>query len=71
VSIPATPEHPIVARFHAGAAIFADPGEAKFEKFAHGRGPRRPSHQKVIEQLDRWANSSGLRPPGLCDEKTF
>ena len=33
--------------------------------------PRRPSHQKVIEQLDRWANSSGLRPPGLCDEKTF
>ncbi len=26
-------------------------------------GPVRPSHQKVIEQLDRWANSPGLQPP--------
>ncbi|MCS3453204.1 MULTISPECIES: hypothetical protein [Bradyrhizobium] len=25
--------------------------------------PRRPSHAKVIEQLDRWANSPGLQPP--------
>ena len=25
--------------------------------------PRRPSHRKVIEQLDRWANSPGLQPP--------
>jgi hypothetical protein len=25
--------------------------------------PQRPSHEKVIEQLDRWANSPGLRPP--------
>jgi len=25
--------------------------------------PRRPSHENVIENLDRWANSSGLRPP--------
>ena len=23
--------------------------------------PRRPSHEKVIENLDRWANSPGLR----------
>ena len=33
--------------------------------------PQRPSHAKIIEQLDRWANSPGLRPPRLCDEKTF
>ncbi len=33
--------------------------------------PRRPSHEKVIEQLDRWANSPGLQPPGLSDEKTI
>ncbi|MBR0691808.1 hypothetical protein [Bradyrhizobium lablabi] len=25
--------------------------------------PRRPSHARVIEELDRWANSSGLQPP--------
>ena len=25
--------------------------------------PRRPSHEKVIENLDRWANSPGLQPP--------
>jgi hypothetical protein len=23
----------------------------------------RPSHQRIIEQLDRWANSTGLQPP--------
>jgi hypothetical protein len=33
--------------------------------------PQRPSHEKVIEQLDRWANSPGLQPPGLSDEKTI
>jgi hypothetical protein len=31
--------------------------------------PRRPSHQKVIENLDRWANSPGLQPPKLPDTK--
>jgi hypothetical protein len=25
--------------------------------------PRRPSHERVIENLDKWANSSGLQPP--------
>jgi hypothetical protein len=25
--------------------------------------PRRPSHAKVIENLDRWANSPELQPP--------
>jgi hypothetical protein len=29
--------------------------------------PRRPSHERVIENLDRWANSPGLRPPTLPD----
>jgi hypothetical protein len=32
--------------------------------------PRRPSHADVIENLDRWANSPGLQPPKLHDEKT-
>jgi hypothetical protein len=27
--------------------------------------PVRPSHQKVIEQVERWANSTGLQPPSL------
>jgi hypothetical protein len=27
--------------------------------------PRRPSHAKIIEQLDRWANSAGLQPPEM------
>nr|WP_225715236.1 hypothetical protein [Bradyrhizobium semiaridum] len=25
--------------------------------------PLRPSHERVIEELDRWANSAGLQPP--------
>lgn len=25
--------------------------------------PVRPSHQKIIEQVERWANSPGLQPP--------
>jgi hypothetical protein len=30
--------------------------------------PRRPSHQQVIEQIDRWANSPGLQPPRIPDD---
>jgi hypothetical protein len=29
--------------------------------------PHRPSHARVIEQLDRWANSPGLQPPKVDD----
>jgi len=32
--------------------------------------PVRPSHQKVIDQVERWANSSGLQPPRTEDAKT-
>ena len=32
--------------------------------------PRRPSHADVIENLDRWANSSGLQPPKSPEDKT-
>ena len=32
--------------------------------------PRRPSHADVIENLESWANSPGLQPPKLPDEKT-
>ena len=31
---------------------------------------RRPSHEWVIENLDRWANSPGLQPPTSLDAKT-
>lgn len=30
----------------------------------------RPSHQKVIEQVERWANSPGLQPPRTDNAKT-
>jgi hypothetical protein len=33
--------------------------------------PVRPSHQKVIEQVERWANSPGLQPPRMDDAKTI
>lgn len=33
--------------------------------------PRRPSHQKVIDHLDGWANSPGLQPPRIPDAKTL
>jgi hypothetical protein len=32
--------------------------------------PVRPSHQKIIENLERWANSYELQPPKLPDSKT-
>ena len=32
--------------------------------------PLRPSHQKIIENLERWANSRELQPPKLPDSKT-
>jgi hypothetical protein len=32
--------------------------------------PRRPSHEKVIDNIDRWANSPGLQPPTLPETKT-
>ena len=31
--------------------------------------PRRPSHQRVIDNLDRWANSPGLQPPTSTEPK--
>jgi hypothetical protein len=30
----------------------------------------RPSHRRIIENLDRWANSSELQPPKLPDIET-
>lgn len=29
--------------------------------------PLRPSHQKILENLDRWLNSRELQPPKLPD----
>jgi hypothetical protein len=31
---------------------------------------RRSSHQDVIDNLDRWANSPGLQPPKAPDPET-
>ena len=33
--------------------------------------PRRASQERVIEELDRWANSPGLQPPRSQHEKTI
>ena len=33
--------------------------------------PVRPSLQKVIDQVERWANSSGLQPPRTENAKTI
>lgn len=33
--------------------------------------PVRPSHQKVIDQVERWVNSPGLQPPRTEDAKTI
>ena len=33
--------------------------------------PVRPSHQTVIDQVERCANSSGLQPPRAEDAKTI
>jgi hypothetical protein len=33
--------------------------------------PRRPSHENVIDQIERWANSPGLQPPVLSNAKTL
>jgi hypothetical protein len=30
----------------------------------------RPSHRKVLENLDRWVNSHELQPPKLPDSKS-
>jgi len=32
--------------------------------------PRRASHEKVIENLDRWANSPGLQPPTAHESRS-
>jgi len=32
--------------------------------------PVRPSHQKVIDQVESWANSPGLQPPRTDDATT-
>jgi hypothetical protein len=32
--------------------------------------PKRPSHADVIENLDRWANSPELQPPGRVNGRT-
>lgn len=29
----------------------------------------RPSHQRIIDELDRWANSPGLQPPTTDGKK--
>ncbi|KIU48640.1 MULTISPECIES: hypothetical protein [Bradyrhizobium] len=33
-----------------------------------GPSTLRPSHRRVIEEIDRWANSPGLRPPSDTKE---
>ena len=42
-------------------------------KLSEARKPQpslRPSHTKIIENLERWANSTGLQPPKRAEPKT-
>ena len=41
----------------------------KLSKECPSQSPLRPSHADVIENLERWANSSGLQPPKLEAQK--
>ena len=43
----------------------------KLSEEPEAQKPRRPSHQKVIEQVERWANSPGLQPPRTDNAKTI
>ena len=43
----------------------------KLSEEAGAQKPVRPSHQKVIEQIERWVNSPGLQPPRTEDAKTL
>ncbi|MFK4509380.1 hypothetical protein LPJ38_15810 [Bradyrhizobium daqingense] len=43
----------------------------KLSEEAETPKPVRPSHQKVIEDIERWANSPGLQPPRTDDTKTL
>ncbi|WP_439357701.1 hypothetical protein [Bradyrhizobium sp. DASA03007] len=43
----------------------------KLSEEAEASKPVRPSHQKVIEEVERWANSPGLQPPRTENAKTF
>jgi hypothetical protein len=37
--------------------------EPKLPRSPKPQPPNRPSHERVIENLDKWANSPGLQPP--------
>ncbi|WP_193409771.1 MULTISPECIES: hypothetical protein [unclassified Bradyrhizobium] len=43
----------------------------KLSEEAETQKPVRPSLQKVIEDIERWANSPGLQPPRTDDAKTL
>ena len=43
----------------------------KLSEEREAQTPVRPSHQKVIEQVERWANSLGLQPPRRDDAQTI
>ena len=42
----------------------------KLSKARKPQPPLRPSHARILENLERWANSTGLQPPKPADPKT-
>jgi hypothetical protein len=52
---------PMADQFKLPRALSDEPNAPK---------PLRPSHQRIIENLDRWANSSELQPPRRPDAET-
>ncbi len=51
----------MIDRLQLPRALSEEPGAPR---------PLRPSHRKIIDNLDRWANSSELQPPRLPDVET-
>ncbi|MET4797963.1 hypothetical protein [Bradyrhizobium sp. LB11.1] len=43
----------------------------KLSEGSEAQKPMRPSHQKIIDQVERWANSPGLQPPRTDNAKTI
>jgi hypothetical protein len=45
-------------------------GKLESKRKSRERPPPRPSYEKVAENIEKWANSSGLQKPTLPDEAT-
>jgi hypothetical protein len=50
-------------RFYFADKEIAMTQDTKQPRTPKEQKPPRPSHERVVENLDKWANSPGLQPP--------